>query len=130
MKKNKKKYEMSFDIEELFEFCRNEIIEFSKAHPNEIFYGFAIDASLLCLNSEEQFRSALTEFEERWRTLPADELVEFRANTGDWAYQGFADMSSHQAWDEKLYDDHYYESMDSEEFNAKYTHMPWRWVNL
>lgn len=30
-------------------------------------------------------------------------------------------MSSHQAWDEKLYDDHYNEAMDAEEFNTKHT---------
>ena len=48
-----------FDTEKLTEFAINKITEFAKEHPNETFYGFSIDASLLCLNSEEEFEKTL-----------------------------------------------------------------------
>lgn len=75
---------MPFDLDKLFEFCKAEIEAFSKDHQSEIFYGFAIDASLLCLNSVEHFASALHEYQagwevkarpiEKWEDLTDDDL--------------------------------------------------------
>ncbi len=37
-------------------------------------------------------------------------IKELRDNTGDWAYQGFADMEDENGFDDALYNDHYYEA--------------------
>ena len=57
---------MSFDIDKLFDICVEEIKRFSMSHQDELFYGFAIDASLLCLNSEEKVEKLLTEYCSKW----------------------------------------------------------------
>jgi hypothetical protein len=59
---------MSFDIERLFLFCRDEISRFSREHNDETFYCFAIDAALICLNSEEQFRLSLANYRAEWES--------------------------------------------------------------
>ncbi|WP_445363549.1 hypothetical protein ACJJIQ_02060 [Microbulbifer sp. ANSA003] len=45
---------MSFDIERLYDFSVKKIRQFSEEHKDETFYAFAIDASLLYLNSVEK----------------------------------------------------------------------------
>ena len=57
---------MTFNIEKLFNFCVEEINNFAKNHQNELFYAFAIDASLLCLNSEEEFSVSLKRYRDEW----------------------------------------------------------------
>ena len=72
---------MAFDIDKLFKFCTEEINNFGEKHQNESFYGFAIDASLLCLNSEEEFSVSLKRYQDEWdydnrSILTWDELTE------------------------------------------------------
>lgn len=156
---------MAFDIERLVKFCVREIENFSLNHRDETFYGFAIDGSLLCLNSEEQAQKTLEEYRNKWDRLArhvekwgdltkedlfdaeyllgleqrynnldrADkeacllvinekreetraksnpyeneaEIRKLRENTGDWAYQGFAEMTRKEGFDEQAYDRHY-----------------------
>ena len=56
---------MAFNIEKLVRFCIEEIEKFSVNHQTETFYGFAIDASLLCLNSVEGTDRTLKEYQDR-----------------------------------------------------------------
>ena len=44
-----------------------------------------------------------------------------RDNTGDWAYQGFANLDDGNGFDSQLYNEHYYEAMDSEDGHAPTT---------
>ncbi len=158
-----------FNIEKLVKFAVAEIEKFAVAHQNETFYGFAIDADLLCLNSVEQFEKSLSQYRTNWehqsryldlQSLSAAELRSYkeqvdenleyaaegesegwpctleeviaeenafrqvrrqrgnpyfdpaeiedlRQNTGDWKYQGFAQMMNTHGFDEKAYDRHY-----------------------
>ena len=156
---------MPFDVEQLAAFCRSAIDRFAAQHAAESFYAFAIDASLLCLNSEEQAAKTLKAYQEWWdrQTRPIHALSEMtdedrkeedgflplharrcgldrsnehaclavinerrdrsrkdgcphrttegirelRMNTGDWAYQGFADMGGVDGFDAGAYADHY-----------------------
>ena len=160
--------EMAFNIEKLVKFCIAEIEEFAEDHQNETFYGFVIDADMLCLNSVEEAEKTLTEYQDRndrlmrrlekWEDITEEdfnwdksydfeiddfelfinadqkikdeflseanddrerrrqkgnpyrqdaEIKDLRENTGDWAYQGFADMTSKHGFDNKAYDRHY-----------------------
>jgi hypothetical protein len=49
-----------FKVDKLVKFARKEIAKFSKSHQDETFYAFAIDANMLCLNSEECFERTLS----------------------------------------------------------------------
>jgi len=57
---------MSFDVKQLTEFAVEAIKEFAEEHQNETFYGFAVDASMLCLNSEECAADTLKEYRDNW----------------------------------------------------------------
>ncbi len=57
---------MAFDIDRLVDFSIKEIADFAKNHQNELFYGFAIDASLLCLNSEQAAITTLLKYRDEW----------------------------------------------------------------
>jgi hypothetical protein len=105
-----------FNIEKLTEFAIAEIEKFAAAHQDETFYGFAIDADLLCLNSVEHFERSLSEYRTNWdyrnrKTrgqhenpyFDPTEIEELRQNTGDWEYQGFAQMRDKDGF----YDRHY-----------------------
>jgi hypothetical protein len=46
---------------------------------------------------------------------------ELRDNTGDWAYQGFANLASKHGFDEELYQEHYDAAAESENGHAPYT---------
>jgi hypothetical protein len=46
-----------FDHEKMLAFALSAIRKFADEHAAETFYGFSIDASLLCLNSEEALRN-------------------------------------------------------------------------
>jgi len=59
---------MSFDVQKMVSFCAASINAFAKHHSEETFYAFAIDASLLCLNSEEQAVATLKRYQERWHS--------------------------------------------------------------
>lgn len=73
-----------FDVEKLTAFAVAEITKFAAEHRAETFYGFAIDASLLCLNSVERFEESLAWHRARWEAsnkpldataLPEKELL-------------------------------------------------------
>lgn len=100
---------MPFDPMLLADFAEREIREFAKHHRDETFYGFAVDASLLCLNSIEKFEATLTQYRKQrpGKYLDAASVVELKMNTGDWEYQGFSDFCGQRGWDEELYATHY-----------------------
>ncbi|MEM7661414.1 MAG: DUF4303 domain-containing protein [Pseudomonadota bacterium] len=114
---------LAFNVDELTDFCVSRIQEFSKSHGGETFYAFAIDASLLCLNSLERFQESLTEYQSRspeyYTDGPSIEYI--KSNTGDWAYQGFASMHRLTGWDEALYQKHYDYAMGATDEEAAKT---------
>ncbi len=57
---------MAFDVHSLVRFSISEIHRFAVGHPNERFYAFAIDANLLCVNSEEAFARTLQQYQNDW----------------------------------------------------------------
>jgi len=79
---------MPFNVTKLKKFCIEEIRRFAKVHQNERFYAFAVDADLLCLNSEEGLKKTIKEYREqwendfrpidRWEDLSEDELRRLR----------------------------------------------------
>jgi hypothetical protein len=167
---------MSFDLDKLESFCAAEIERFAQAHREETFYAFAIDADLLCLNSEEQFEQSVKRYQEkwdrqtrhveRWEDLSENDLREIRwllemaekfsgidrtdtkaclavinderekrrrkgccyrtdqgisslrENTGDWAYQGFAEMTDAHGFDHSAYQEHYNMSENDQQTSA------------
>ncbi|PJZ53099.1 DUF4303 domain-containing protein [Leptospira adleri] len=120
-----------FDVPKLAEFALSEIEKFSKKQTEETFYSFAIDASLLCLNSLESFKSYLKEYSAKYpKQYDTDEKIEkSKYNPGDWAYQGFASFRNlnledeegfrNGPFDDDLYDEHY-EADDETQKNAAY----------
>lgn len=100
----------SFDHERMLDFALHAIADFASAHADETFYGFSIDAALLCLNSEEQFVKSLAGYRERWPDYYQSEqdVRSLKLNTGDWAYQGFAELGEETGFDQQAYEDHYY----------------------
>jgi hypothetical protein len=57
---------MAFDIDKMTSFSISAIRAFSERHQSETFYAFAIDASMLCLNSEECAAATLTKYRDKW----------------------------------------------------------------
>ena len=99
-----------FDTEKMTEFAINKITEFAKKHPNETFYGFSIDASLLCFNSEEEFKKTLKYYQEKSDKYNTKErIADLKENTGDWEYQGFAEFDENSGFDWDEYNEHYHE---------------------
>lgn len=97
-----------FDVEKMFDFCCKEIMLFANDHKDEIFYGFSIDAGYLCLNSEERFEECLKYYKSNFKGYDnEDEIQSLKRNTGDWEYQGFAEMFFENGFDEHAYADHY-----------------------
>jgi hypothetical protein len=47
---------MAFDLNMLATSAVEQIASFAVSHRDETFYAFAIDRTLLCLNSEEAFK--------------------------------------------------------------------------
>ena len=106
---------MAFDVALLTEFAIEAIADFAREHSDETFYAFAIDESLLCLNSVERFLETLDSYQtgkygENYTT--SQQIANLRANTGDWTYQGFSTFSGLSGYDEELYDDHYNIGLD------------------
>ena len=54
---------MPFNIDKLFVNSHSKIEHFAQKHSDEIFYAFAIDASMLCFNSIEQFEQTLLNYQ-------------------------------------------------------------------
>lgn len=170
---------MAFDIEKMTSFSIAAIKAFAKEHPEETFYAFAVDASILCLNSEECAAATLKRYQDDWdRTTrelrSTDEMTEedhqiekfsvdlaekyngldrnnamaclavinknralrrdkgcdyrtldgirrLRENTGDWEYQGFADLEEEHGFDHDLYSQHYDAAAESDDGHAPET---------
>lgn len=165
---------MPFDLDILTEFSIDAIQRFAMSHREESFYAFAIDANLLCLNSEEACAKTLREYQESWerknrlvsvweelakeeaksaidmlkrycsmklieKSQISDEagrlktlnelrsqerekgnpyhvpskIQDLRDSTGDWPYQGFAELEEGVGFDSSAYEEHY--TLNSEE---------------
>jgi hypothetical protein len=99
----------SLHVPRLAKFAREKIQTFAVQHTDETFYGFSIDASLLCLNSVEAFAATLTEYQAKFpgSYQTAEQIDELRRETGDWAYQGFSEFTDEVGFDEYAYSEHY-----------------------
>ena len=97
-----------FDHEQMLAFSLEAIASFAAGHTTETFYGFSVDATMLCLNSEEAFQETLAEYQAKWPGHYTDpkKILELKNNQGDWKYQGFADLGDH-GFDHEAYDWHY-----------------------
>jgi len=108
-------HKSKFDTEKLTEFAIKKITEFSKEHQSETFYGFSIDAQLLCLNSEKQFQKTLEWYRNKSGGYDTKEKINnLKHNTGDWEYQGFAEFEDENGFDYNEYLEHYHEEDDSQ----------------
>ncbi|MDO6745521.1 DUF4303 domain-containing protein [Tenacibaculum soleae] len=97
-----------FDTKKLTEFAIKEITKFANEHKQETFYGFSIDAQLLCLNSEEQFEKTLKWYQEKSGGYDTKEKIDhLKLNTGDWEYQGFAEFEDENGFNYNEYLEHY-----------------------
>jgi hypothetical protein len=66
---------MAFEIPRMLRFSAAAIAEFARRHEAETFYAFAIDASMLCLNSEECAAATLKKYQERWERYRRPRLL-------------------------------------------------------
>ena len=100
------------DVDLLTKVSINAIDGFYQEHHDETFYAMAIDANMLCLNSEEEFKKTLEQYRSKYPDYyhNANSINELKQNTGDWAYQGFYYLSV----DEGFSNDEYrkYRDMD------------------
>ena len=105
-----------FDHEKMLAFSIKSIEDFAQKHREETFYGFSIDACLLCLNSEQAFERTLAAYRSRHleNYSTAADIESLRLNTGDWDYQGFADLTGSGGFDHPAYDQHYDASADEQ----------------
>ncbi len=109
----------NFDVDTLTKFAIISIEEFAQNHPNETFYGFAIDGNLLCLNSEEKFQQTLESYQLKWDGYTTQEqILNLKNNTGDWEYQGFSEFKN--GFDMDSYLEHYH-SDDEDQETSEYT---------
>jgi len=111
----------SFDIERLTAFVLYEIKKFAEKHQKELFYGFAIDGNLLCVNSIEQFEKSLNEYRKKWGGYDTEEeIINLKLNTGDWHYQAFAEFDEKCGFNMDSYEDHY-NADKTEQSNSAYS---------
>jgi hypothetical protein len=111
----------NFDHDKMLQFSIAAIQNFATSHQEEVFYGFSIDASMLCLNSEQQFAKNLDWYQSTYPDdySDAQEIQNLRTNTGDWEYQGFVDLQDSGGFDYKAYEDHY-EASDEAQKSTPY----------
>jgi predicted nucleic acid-binding Zn-ribbon protein len=100
---------IGFDVDEMEIEVRRAIDEFCENQDGETYYAFAIDASMLCLNSVEAFERSLAEYLEKYPRYyeTAEQVEDLRLNSGDWDHQGFSDLDESHGFSEDLYQDHY-----------------------
>lgn len=97
-----------FNIEKMAKFAEHQINEFLNIHTSEVFYAFAIDDGLLCLNSLEEFENTLKKYQEKDEIYKRNEEIEdLKYNTGDWTYQGFANLNNAPGYNIRLYNKFY-----------------------
>jgi hypothetical protein len=104
-----------FDIEKMFIASKKAIEKFVTEHSEETFFAFSIDANMLCLNSEEEFKKTLKYYQEKYPESYNDneKIDELKYNTGDWGYQGFFDLED--GFDHELYSEHYHIPFDNKD---------------
>lgn len=107
---------MAFDIDKLFADCMAKIQQFAAKHPDETFYGFAIDANMLCLNSNERFAQSLKEHQSRWidhsRIIEALEIqIEERLRNQSLESSFFEKQESLDGPDKKAVWQHFYDHL-------------------
>ena len=105
----KPKERTEFDVDQMTRASVQAILEFSQKHRDETFYGFAVDANMLCLNSLEAFEKTLQEYSRKYPAYQDDEARQMRLkmNAGDWEYQGFYSLSDSDGFCDPKYQDHY-----------------------
>lgn len=117
---------MAFDITKMAVFAHDAIADFAARHQEETFYGFALDANLLCLNSVEKFAITIAEYRRAYpeHVLSSAQIADTKGNTGDWTYQGFAEFGADCGFDPYAYDYHYNlgleDPRDDELFRTEY----------
>lgn len=111
-------FKLMFDIPRMTKFAIESIVKFSMDHRDEKFYAFAIDADMLCLNSEEKFAETLLGYQKNWpgKYFSADAVADLKQNTGDWIYQGFCQIKESNGFDFSLYQKHYEEPSPGSEY--------------
>lgn len=95
-----------FDLDRLESFAVRAIADFAAAHPGELFDGFAIDAALLCLSLASDTEAGRAALEREGPCTPGA-LEALRRETGDWTYQGFAELGPDEGFDRDAYAAHY-----------------------
>ncbi|WP_061249975.1 DUF4303 domain-containing protein [Leptospira alstonii] len=119
-----------FDVEALTNFAIQKIKSFAEAHVDETFYGFAIDASYIKMNSIETFEKTLEEYQLKWPNAydTSEKIQKLKNNVGDWKYiladfqernEENEDGFTEGPFDEELYNEHY-EADDLEQKNSEY----------
>jgi hypothetical protein len=89
-------------------FAEQQLSKFLKDHLSEVFYGFAIDDGLLCLNSLSEFEKTLKKYQQNNEIYKnPNEIEELKFNTGDWSYQGFANLNNSPGYNARLYNKFY-----------------------
>ena len=112
-----------FDLDKLYQAVKNAVAAFAADHDDETFNAFAIDADMLCLNSEQVVTSTLAEYQTRWPDCYSDpaEIEDLKYNTGDWIYQGFFDRDDTHGFDRDAYNLHYAEAGSSADGTAPHS---------
>ena len=85
----------SIDRDEVLAQAKDAIADFGARHNHETFYAFAFDATMLCLDSVEQFAAKMKDPELRRSYLGNRSTPPIDAgaiNPGDFEYQGFVDI--------------------------------------
>jgi hypothetical protein len=95
-----------FDLDRLEAFALAAIERFAAEHGDELFDGFAIDAALLCLSLASDTEAARAYLASKGEATE-QAIATMRRETGDWAYQGFAEMGAEHGFDREAYQDHY-----------------------
>ncbi|MGE9212172.1 DUF4303 domain-containing protein, partial [Leptospira interrogans] len=129
--KVKDNHKHGFDVDVLTDFAIQKIKSFAKDHVDETFYGFAIDASYIKINSIEAFEKTLEEYQSKWPNdyNTPEKIQTLKNNIGDWKYTlaDFIETCNENEdgfmegpFDEELYDKHYNAS-DLEQKDSEYT---------
>lgn len=97
-----------FDLDALERAVVRHIDGFAAAHSGATFAAFAIDADLLCLNTEDELEAILAHLrKEHGGAVPPEIADAARRETGDYAYQGFAQLGPQDGFDRDAYRAHY-----------------------
>jgi Domain of unknown function (DUF4303) len=108
-----------FDQPLMLAFSLDAISHFADDLREERFYAFAIDAAMLCLASEETFAVTLPKYQAKFsKYFEPGNIAALRMNTGDWAYQGFADLNDSNGFDQAAYEEHYYLDEESQRMST------------